>query len=209
MKNFLIIFGLLSFMPSCMACFCTPPTVEEALLQSDIIFVGEIIERFDQNSRLFNSYGQTDSIYRISFANFKVLKVHRYWERETPHVLSVLDYSPYINGKLFYQEDTKIGDTLLVYANFGRPLTFLSTRDCSRTANIHSVEKEDLELLKNESHWKTPKELSGKNLENFRKIISPELEVRVDNYFRYKNVILMMLIISILGNLLFYFRKFI
>lgn len=190
-----------------MACFCTPPTVKEASLQSDIIFLGEIIEKFDQNSRLFNSFEQTDSVYRISFANFKVLKVHRYWQAETPHVISVIDETPYIRGKLFYQEGTDIGDTLLVYANFVRPLSLMKTRDCSRTANISFLEKEDLELLENEALWKKPEELSEKKLNKFQKIISHTPKETVANSFRLINAFWIILFISILGNLFLIFKR--
>jgi len=207
MRNFTIILGFLSCIPSCIASFCTPPTVQEATLQSDIIFVGEIIEKFDQDSRLFNSFGQTDSIHRISFANFKVLKVHRYWESETPHILSVLDANSYIDGKFFYQKGTEIGDTLLVYANFSRPLTFMTTRNCSRTANINFLEKEDLELLQNESHWKKPEKLHEENLNKFQKMISPKSEAPDIKYFGKTNMLWVMLIISVLGNLLLFFNR--
>jgi len=115
------------------------PPLPERIQTYDAIFIGVLEDIHSFDSLYPANYGRLPSYY---YANFKVIRYNKGLTDGSDYVSAFDDYMSSCSGFL---RSARIGDTLLVFANYieGYTIRFLKGNQCTRWAHISQVDLED------------------------------------------------------------------
>ena len=135
-KAFLVL-GYLFFPKASQACICwDQPLLPERIQAYDAVFIGVLEDIHSFDSLYPANYGRLPSYH---YANFKVIRYNKGLNDRSDYVSAFDDYMSDCSGFL---NSARIGDTLLVFADYieGYTIKFLKGNQCTRWAFVSNVD---------------------------------------------------------------------
>lgn len=172
----LLVLGCLFFFNTSQACICwDQPPLPESIQAYDAIFIGVLEDIHSFDSLYPANYGRLPSYH---YVNFKVIRYNKGLNDGSDYVSAFDDYMSSCSGFL---SSARIGDTLLVFADFieGYTIRFLRGNQCTRWAFISQVDLQDrkagktrlldeseLAFVNDSTQWKVvyPKQIFSRNI---------------------------------------------
>jgi hypothetical protein len=181
----IIILALLSAIKG-FSCDCLTPNTKEALKNSDVVFVGRLVE-YINSSKLFS----TDGL--VCYSNFEVVRSYKGLSRYGK-IISLIN-----NGSNcdFRFDLANSGDTFLIYADFDYNYfsnSLITTHICKRTKLVSEIhDADELWIYKNKSEWKIPIDTKYSYRKGFKPIVQ-------DTEYSNNKILLIAILISVLLN---------